>query len=248
MNNDFELLKEGIKYTFNPKNLKDELLSLNRNENILLSLMLLASIVSFIFGKDYSLVGWIGLVTSLATAISLILVDIGKITNYFWGTIGSIAWLIASVNNRLIGDISSQIFYTIMQFVGIYVWFKLMKKINSDTAPSRRISKLGALATFIGAIILYLLNVYIGYKLNGNQVLLDSTLLPLGIIGQVLMTFDYRSQWIAWITLDVINVYIWGVQLNNGGSAALSMFVLQIIMLANALYGTYKWYHEQQTL
>jgi nicotinamide mononucleotide transporter len=56
------------------------------------------------------------------------------------------------------------------------------------------------------------------------------------------MTFGYRSQWIAWIALDVINVVIWWNQLASGGPAALSMLVLQVAMLLNALYGAWCWF------
>ena len=55
---------------------------------------------------------------------------------------------------------------------------------------------------------------------GGVQVRLDGTLLPLGIVGQILMTYGYRSQWVAWIILDVIKVVIWFNQLSAGGPGA----------------------------
>lgn len=248
MNNiKWNFLGEGVKETFSPKRNLKEFLEFNYKEYILMALMVGASIVAFIYGRDYSWVGWIGGLTSIATAMSLILVDKGKLTNYMWGTIGSIAWLVASINNRLIGDIGSQVFYTVMQFVGIYVWYKALKgnKEGQDTVTSKKITLGMAILTFVGLLVLYSLNVWISYKLHGNQIWLDATLLPLGIVGQILMTYGYRSQWVAWITLDAINVWIWLVQLHNGGSAATSMFVLQVIMLINALYGTYCWYKKE---
>jgi len=74
---------------------------------------------------------------------------------------------------------------------------------------------------------------------------LDASLLVLGVIGQILMTYGYRSQWVAWIILDVINVIIWAVQLRHGGAAALSMLVLQISTLINGLYGAHLWFRPQ---
>lgn len=101
------------------------------------------------------------------------------------------------------------------------------------------------IAVVIISIALYFLNVFISTKLNGNQILLDASLLPLGIVGQFLMTYDFREQWIFWVAIDVINVVIWSLQLSAGGSAALSMLVLQVIMLINAFYGTYRWYADK---
>ncbi|QNO01324.1 nicotinamide riboside transporter [Lactobacillus phage Lbab1] len=234
----------GVKQAFSPKRNWKELTEFNGKEYILMAFMVGASILSFYFGKDYSWLGWLGGITSVATGMSLILVDKGKLTNYMWGTVGSIAWLIVSLHNRLIGDIFSQVFYTVMQFVGIYVWYRSMNVAKEEKAESKKIPLwLGGLVT-AGLVIGYFIIVYVSHSVNGNQIWLDATLLPLGIAGQVLMTFSYRSQWVVWILLDAINVYIWYVQFISGGVAAMSMFVLQIIMLVNAFYGAYCWYKE----
>ena len=131
-----------------------------------------------------------------------------------------------------------------MQFVGIYVWYRSMNVAKGEKVESKKIPLwLGGLVT-AGLVIGYFIIVYVSHSVNGNQIWLDATLLPLGIAGQVLMTFSYRSQWVVWILLDAINVYIWYVQFVSGGVAAMSMFVLQIIMLVNAFYGAYCWYKE----
>jgi len=244
-NIDYKLLGTGIKDTFSIKRNIKELTEFNYKEYLLMFLMVGASIVAFMFQGDLSFSGYAGVITSVATAMSLILVDKGKLTNFMWGTIGSLTWLIASLHNRLIGDISSQIFYTIMQFVGIYVWYKTLNSSNDDSVISKKITPLLATLTVIGLLALYAVNVYIGFKFNGNQVLRDSAVLPLGIIGQILMTYGYRSQWVVWIGLDLLNIYIWYVQLTSGGASALSMFILQIIMTINAIYGAYVWYTKE---
>ena len=77
----------------------------------------------------------------------------------------------------------------------------------------------------IATIVIYLIVVFVSSHTGGVQVWLDGTLLPLGIVGQILMTYGYRSQWVAWIILDVIKVVIWFNQLSAGGPGAMSMFV-----------------------
>ena len=71
----------------------------------------------------------------------------------------------------------------------------------------------------IATIVIYLIVVFVSSHTGGVQVRLDGTLLPLGIVGQILMTYGYRSQWVAWIILDVIKVVIWFNQLSAGGLA-----------------------------
>ncbi|MCP0886799.1 nicotinamide riboside transporter PnuC [Ligilactobacillus sp. WILCCON 0076] len=233
----------GLREVLDLKNNITEIISLARLTVIMMVLMLLGEIGAFIFGGDYGFMSWLGLITGIATVLNLILVDQGRITNYSWGILSCIVWLIVAVYNHLIGDIASQTFYLVMQFVGITVWHKQMAVQNNKTElKARKMKKWQAILAFIGAIILYFIVLETSKRLNGTQVYVDATLLPLGIIGMILMTYGYRSQWIAWLILDVINIYIWSVQLTNGGPAALSMFVLQIIMFINSVYGAYMWF------
>jgi len=244
-NIDYKLLGTSIKDTFSIKRNIKELTEFNSKEYLLMFFMVGASLLSFLSGNDYSMVGWLGLITSVATAMSLILVDKGKLTNFTWGLLGSLAWLVVAMHNRLIGDITSQIFYVIMQFVGMYIWFRSIDNSSSDSVESKKISLKSAIWTAIGLVALYVINIKISTTLNGNLIYLDATLLPLGIIGQVLMTYGYRSQWVVWIGLDLINVVIWYLRLRDGGASAVSMFVLQIIMTINAIYGAYVWYKNE---
>ncbi|RRK11895.1 ribosyl nicotinamide transporter [Lactiplantibacillus garii] len=243
---DLRGLPAATKAVFNVKRNVTELRTLQPATKLMMSLMLLANIVGFVLGRDFSVNGWIGLITGLAVVLNLILVDQGRLTNYSWGILGCAVWLIIAINNRLIGDIASQTFYLIMQFVGIAVWHrKINEQSDTHELASRSFSKLSGVCWLITTIIIYLIVLYFSKRLNGTQIYLDATLLPLGIVGMVLMVYGYRSQWYAWIALDVINVIIWFNQLKGFSPASASMFALQLVMLANGLYGAYLWFYGQ---
>lgn len=227
----------------NPSKNITEIRTLKPHTKQLMTLMLLTTVVAFVLSKDFSLLGWIGLTTGIATVMNLILVDQGRFTNYSWGLLACVVWLIVALHNRLIGDIASQSFYFIMQFVGISVWHRQLDNQGEHTElESKKLTVLQAIFWLVVAIATYGIVLFTSSKLNGTQIFLDATLLPLGIVGQILMTYGYRSQWVAWIALDIVNVIIWFNQLNAGGIAAASMFVLQIVMLLNAFYGAYLWF------
>ena len=238
---------EGMKMTFNCKNIIKELFTLNKTTSVLMILMLLVNIYAFILGHSFNFVAWLGLATSFLTVFNLVLIDQGRITNYFWGAINCFVSLVISLDNHLIGDLFSRIFYFVFQFIGIYFWYKQMQgqADDSDEVKARRISPLNALLSVVGVIVLYIIVLLTSKHFNGTQVYIDALLLPLGVVGQVLMTYGYASQWYAWIAINAINVYIWSVQLQNGGSAAINMLVLQVIMLINSIYGCYLWYRQQ---
>lgn len=240
----FGVLKVGISETISPKRNWQELRSLAKRETGLMTVMLIAQALAFIFGKDYSLSGILSLFTGVTTIINLILVDRGLLTNYLWGFIGSALWLIVAIHNRLIGDVTSQTYYVVMQFIGIYVWFNSMNSSETKSVKGKDLTPSGATLLVITTIIAYALSVALAKSLNGNLVYLDASLVPLAIIGQALMTYGFKSQWIIWILLDVINIIIWSIRFHDGGTGALSMLVLQIMMLINAIYGTYVWYRQ----
>lgn len=238
-------LKSGLKETFSFPRSIQEIKTLKRTTKIMMYIMLLAETIAFIFGKDYGFNGWIGYITGIAASMNLILGDQGRITNFSWGILGCGVWLIVALNNHLIGDICSQSFYFIMQFFGISIWHRqLSEQQNDDTEvePKKIGWKKGLLIT-IGTIILYFIVLATSKSLHGTQVYLDATLLPLGIVGQILMTYGYKEQYIAWNIINTINCIIWYNQLGQNGSA-ITMFVLQIVMFINGLYGTYCWYKK----
>lgn len=234
-----------ISNAFNIKNIFNELKSLKRTTKTMIVIMLFATVISFIFGGTYGSIDILTLITSIAMVISLGLVDEGKITNYAFGFLSCLGWLIIAIHNRLFGDVASQTFYICMQFVGIVQWSKHLE--DDDTVVSRSITKTKAIFFLLMTIVLYFIVLATSKHLNGTQVYIDSLLLPLGIVGQFLMTGGYASQWIAWLTIDALNVYIWFNQLINGySSSTLTFFILQVIMLINAMYGTYVWYKNKK--
>ena len=247
-------LMNGVRNAVNPKRVMQELLDFKAGEFALIAVMLLAQIISFVFAGSYGAADWIGLISGICIVFNLILVDRGRLTNYLWGFLGCATWLWVAVMNHLVGDIFSQIFYVIMQFVGVYVWQRqLDRQKNADSSKTeevkaRNITWWQALLAVVFTVAVYLIVVFTSHATGGVQIWLDGTLLPLGIIGQVLMPYGYRSQWIAWLLLDVIKVVIWWNQLAAGGPGAMSMFVLQVVMLVNGFYGTWVWFHKDNVI
>jgi nicotinamide mononucleotide transporter len=239
INIQLNLFIEELKHTFSIKNIVKELFTLHIQEYILLFLMIIAQVTTFIFTKNSSI---LVLILSISSIINLVLVDRGRITNYFWGSITTIAWIVIAIHTRLIGDIASQSFYLIMQFLGVYIWGKNLEETKKNEVQSKRLTIFQSFIYVIGTLFLYFIIVIISKKLGGVQIWLDAALLPLAIVGQFLMTFGYRSQWIAWNIINIINIVIWYNQfLINGNSVAISMLILQIIMFLNSIYGWIIW-------
>ena len=199
-------LEVGLKEALSLKRNVNEVKTLKKTTKVMMIVMLLAEVVAFVFGKDYGFTGWIGLITGIATVMNLILVDQARITNYSWGILSCAVWLLVALNNRLIGDICSQTFYLVMQFFGISIWHRDMsKQKNQEELEPKKIGWKKGLLIAIGTIILYFIVLATSKTLHGTQVYLDATLLPLGIVGQILMTYGYSSQFFAWNIINTVN-------------------------------------------
>ncbi|MFC4761186.1 nicotinamide riboside transporter PnuC [Fructobacillus durionis] len=228
--------------TFSPRAIWSDLRKLKATTKWLLAVMIGAQVLTFALSSDRSGLAWLTLWTGFAAVINLALVDQGKQSNFFWGLLCTSAWLIVAFNSRTFGDVFAQGFAFIMQFFGIYLWAKVRDEDAGEIKP-KKLSKQLAWAVLIITVITYLIVLTISKHLNGLQVYLDSAVLPLNIIGQVLMTYGYRSQWFAWILVDIVQVSVWAQNVFVlDGSYAVSMLVLQIVMLVNALYGAWYWY------
>jgi nicotinamide mononucleotide transporter len=236
------ILWQGLQQVFSVQRVFSELITLARRERWLVFIMMAATVAAFYYSTR-NIYDVLALITGLATVLNLILVDRGRLTNYLWGFISTSVWLVVALENRLIGDIASQGFYFIMQFVGIYAWQKQLSQqtLNQTEIAPKRLTPLQVVGAVSLALVIYAIVVYVSHRAQGSQIWLDATLLPLGILGQILMTYGYRSQWVAWIALNVINIVIWYNQVQMGGASAQSMLILQVVMLINSLYGAYMW-------
>lgn len=159
-NNSVHDLMKGLKVVFSPKENVKDIVTLKGATKIMMLVMLLSQVVAFIYGKDFSSMGWIGLITGIATIMNLILVDQGRLTNYFWGMISTTVWFVIAIENNLVGDMFSQGFYFIMQFVGIIAWHKGIAedaKVENGTKElkAKKMSLPLVILSIIGTIAIY---------------------------------------------------------------------------------------------
>ena len=64
------------------------------------------------------------------------------------------------------------------------------------------------------------------------------------------MTFRYMEQWILWIVVDIVSIYMWWIAFSANDSD-ITVLIMWTAYLFNAIYGAYIWYnlyHEQKEL
>lgn len=158
-----------------------------------------------------------------------------KKSQYYWGTINIVAYVIIAWINRLYGEVMlNALYYFPSQFIGIYLW---KKHENSDDGfvKCRKMKPIIA-SVMIGAcaLCIWLYKMLLQF-LGGNSVWLDSASTVVSIFANALMILRYREQWILWIVVDAVTVMMWSIQKDWIMTSMWAFYLL------NAIYGLLMW-------
>ncbi len=165
----------------------------------------------------------------------VVLCAAGKRSQYYWGMVNILAYVVISFLNRYYGEVMlNALYYLPTQFIGWYIWGKHYNEQDNHVEAKRMTALHAALMLFICVVGIF------AYKwlldlLKGQATLLDSTSTVLSIFANALMVLRYREQWALWIIVDVVTVVMWAV------AGDFLMTAMWAIYLCNAIYGLVMW-------
>lgn len=228
--------KENMKYT--KKFLKNQYDDWNLFEKSWLIIFTITNLILFYLWQDT----WLGLLASLTGMLTVVLVAKGKISNYYFGIINVIAYAYIAYQNRYFGEFMLNAFYFLpIQFIGLYYWLKHRNKNKTiDDVVVRSLSKnekvIWGIITIFATIVYGLVLVQLGNTLP----FVDSSTTILSIIAMILMVKRTTEQWLLWIIVDIISIFMWMHIILQGGNE-ITMVVMWTAYLVNAIYGYYNW-------
>jgi nicotinamide mononucleotide transporter len=184
----------------------------------------------------------IGLITSLTGMLCVVLVAKGKISNYYFGIVNVILYAFIAFQSQYYGEVMLNALYFLpMQFIGLYFWRRNRDKKKSK--DSVKVKNLGIKERLIWLLLsvfgVFFYGLFLRY-LGGTLPFIDSTSTVLSVIAMILMVKRVSEQWILWIAIDVVSIYMWFYILAQGGND-ISMLVMWSAFLVNAIYGYYNW-------
>jgi nicotinamide mononucleotide transporter len=168
-------------------------------------LILLGSVV--LIGLSYfklapmSLVEVFGFISG---AICVWLVAKDNIWNWPIGIINAAFYVIVFYQARLFADMSLQVVYIILGFLGWFMWLK-----GGENMSKLDIRKVGALEfcllTIVGIISTYFMFRHL-VVINDSAPFLDALTTVVSLMAQYLLTRKFIENWYLWLTVDVIYV------------------------------------------
>lgn len=187
---------------------------------------------------------WYLITDSLAAICGIfcvVLCAAGKKSQYYWGFVNIVAYIIVAWINKYYGEvILNGLYYLPTQFVGMYFW---NKHINTDTdkVKSKKMTLIQIILITIGsAACIYLYHLLLDV-LGSNQTWLNSTTNTISLVANALMVLRYREQWALWIVVDTITVILWII------ASDWIMTTMWLVYLLNAFYGFYNWTKMNKT-
>jgi nicotinamide mononucleotide transporter len=192
---------------------------------------------------------WLSIITCLTGLWCVILVAKGRIFNYYVGIVNVVGYSYIAWGYQLWGEVMLNAAYFLpMQFVGLYIWMKNKDAAVPDKVRIKLMNKLQRLAWGVISISSVMIYGRILEKMGDPVPYLDSASTVLSIIAMILMAWRYMEQWILWIIVDIVSIWMWVLVLMNKGANDIAMLVMWSAYLVNACYGFYAWmkmYDEQ---
>ncbi len=194
--------------------------------------------VSIYMGDDV-----LSIIASLTGVMCVILCGLGKVSNYFWGTVNVILYAYVAWKAKYYGDVMLNLLYYLP--TNIIGWILWAKNVNSETNEvyKKRMTWKQDIAVVIISIIGIFGYSFILKQLGGNLPLIDSMSTVLSVIAQILMIKRFAEQWVIWILVDVVSVIMWVVALFGEGQS-IAVLLMWSVYLANAVIMYVKWRKE----
>ena len=151
------------------------------------------------------------------------------------------AWL--SFRAGYYGDMALNVYYFAMMFPGLWAWRRNVDGGGEGAVVRRALDGRGrvlcAAATALGAAALYPVLVCFG----GSRPLCDAFTNVLSIAAMVLTVRRCIEQWIMWIAVDLIEVFMWWRVWTETGNSV-SVLLMWLLFLANGFYLWRLWAHS----
>ena len=187
----------------------------------------------------------IGIFASLTGVTCVILCGMGKVSNYFFGTINVILYAIVAWQAKYYGDVMlNLLYYFPTNILGWLIWSKHIDQEKNEVYKERMTIKQNILLTII-SVVGVLGYSYILKVLGGNLPVVDSMSTVFSVIAQILMIKRFMEQWIIWIIVDIVSVIMWIAAFFNGGES-IAVLMMWSVYLVNAIVMFVKWLKESK--
>jgi nicotinamide mononucleotide transporter len=186
---------------------------------------------------------FLGIAAALTGIWCVILTGKGKISCFYFGTINTILYAVVAWNAKYWGEVMLNLLYYLpTNFIGIYFWKKNFNK-ETQEVKKEKLSLKSSIFIYLGLAISTLAYGFFLKLLKGTLPFVDSMSTVFSIFAQILCIKRLREQWILWIIVDVVTVYMW-IYAFIQGTGDFATILMWAIYLINAILMFARWTKE----
>ncbi len=182
----------------------------------------------------------LSIIAAVAGIFNVALGGKGKLTNFFFGILGSILLTIINFKIHNYGLMSVNIYMFVMQFVGFFSWSKNMNKETHEVnkvhmKPKARLFYLSVLvaATMAAGLILSRFP-------DEAHPFIDGFVSVAFILVMLLMVRMYAEQWWLWILINVASIYLFLIS----REITLALVLMYAFYFVNSIIMCVRWEKE----
>lgn len=194
-------------------------------------------VISCILGESL-----LGIASAVTGTLYTMLAGKGKISCYYFGIFNSAAYGYIAFGQKLYGDaVLNWFWYLPMMFAGIAFWRKRMNQEHCVVKKFLKRFELLILIAFCGIGIVFF--AWVLSRCGDRQPVVDASTTVLSIAAMILTVRRCVEQWLLWIMVNGISVFMWlRVYLDGGNSIATLLWWL--IMLVTGVIFFCQWLLE----
>ena len=186
----------------------------------------------------------IGILTAVTGSICVILVGMGRMSNYIFGTINVVLYAMVAYKATYYGDVMLNLFYYLpTNIMGWFMWKKNINKENGEVIKRKLDLKMEIIIAVISVVGIIVYGYFLENYTNDKLTYIDSMSTVLSIVAQFLMLKRYMEQWIVWIFVDAVSIFMWVMTFFNGGESVATLLMWGVYFI-NAVVMFIKWYRE----
>lgn len=200
-------------------------------ELLWLFLFLAAQVFAYIQAPESLL----AMVSGIAGILCVVFVGKGKISNYLFGLIFAYSYFYVALDNKFYGEMTTTLYvYIPAQFIGYFLWKQNMQSQEKiETVTAKFLTAKGWITLLSAIVIGSIAFISILKTTDGQSANLDGVTTVLVVAAQILMILRYSEQWILWIVINILSIWLW--------AETPAMYLMYGAYLLNSLYGYYNW-------
>lgn len=177
----------------------------------------------------------LGMTAAVTGMMYTILAGKGKLACFIFGLINTPLYACIAFRSGYYGDFSLNLYYFAMMIPGLAAWKRNQSSVSDAGIIRTRLTarrRMLLAATCLAGILLLWPTLHL---FGGNRPFCDSVTNVLSIAAMILTVRRSIEEWILWIIVDAVEVFMWW-RAWDAGEGAISVLLMWLLFLANGIY------------